>query len=151
VEVSTPTDYRKGKTKLLKLPSGHVFEIRKLTLPAMMDLMKVLNIDVPAGTPVDQVEGLMKERMEKAQFKEDVIAAVDLIIPKCVIRPKIVPSQVAGENELSIAEIDPADSLELFQSIIEFSGLEEMTKKFRGQPSGEGDRQPSTELARPTV
>jgi len=133
---TTAAEYRKGKTKLVKLLSGNVFEIRKMPVPVMAEVMSRLGLDVPQGTPIEKIEELMKQKIDEPGFKVKVIDVVTYTVPRCVIQPKI--TEEATENTLAIDDVSPDDLFELFGEIFEFTGVskaaEALRRKFRTKP-----------------
>jgi len=125
------SEYRKDKRKLVTLSSGFVFEIRKMTVPVMMEMTKLLQLEIPEGTPVDRVREVMEAKTNDPAFKENVIKAVDYVIPRCVTSPQIVNASTPSENALSLDEIAPGDLFELFAEITDFSGVGEMAQSLR--------------------
>lgn len=134
----TAEEYRKGKTKIISLPSGHVIEIRKMPVPVFAEMFETLGIEVPPGTPFERVEELMKEKMNDPKYNAQIINAILKVIPHCWVRPRI--SNDAGADNLSIDDVDPGDLFKSFSEILDFSGIsrmaEEMRQKFRDKSSG---------------
>lgn len=126
---TTAADYRKGKTKMAKLASGAVFEIRKMPIPAFSILIRILDIDAPKGTPIEKVEEMMQERMSDPEFKVKVVEAMVKVLPHCVVNPPI--RDQPAKDVLTIDDVETADIVELFGVIMDFSGIDKMAKQLR--------------------
>ncbi len=111
MEVTTVKEYIAKQRKMVELPSGFVFEIRKmspLTFTKMFELIGVRPNETKEETE-EKIQGGLQEILE-------------LVIPVCVVNPRIVLG-LAGENELSLDDLDMDDFLALLDEITEFSGL----------------------------
>jgi hypothetical protein len=126
---TTPEEYRKGKTKLVELATGHVFEIRKMPVQTFSIMFETLGIDVPPGMPIENVEKLLAEEMKDPQYKTKIVETITKILPHCIVKPKVTANP--SEGALSIDDIEPADMFALFGEIMEFSGISQMAKDLR--------------------
>ncbi len=119
MEVTTVKEYVAKQRKMVKLPSGFVFEIRKmspLTFTKMFELI---------GVRPNETE----EETEK-KVQEGLQGILELVIPVCVVRPRIVLGP-AGKDELSLDDLDMDDFLALLDEITEFSGLDKKSVEER--------------------
>ena len=128
-------EYRKAMTKVIRLPSGFHFKIRKMPPSALAKLMKVYGELPPARRDLTPEE---KERLRRTGMEKfaDIIAA---IIPDCVVEPKI-STNPKSEDELSLQDLPSDDLFALLDEITAFSGLTGPTAKaretFREKPTG---------------
>ncbi len=112
MEVTTVKEYVAKQRKKVELPSGFVFEIRKmspLTFTKMFELIGVSSVD--------------NEEETERKIQEGLQGILELVIPVCVVKPKIVIGD-AGEDELSLDDLDMDDFLALLEEITDFSGLD---------------------------
>jgi len=109
--VVSPEEYRKAKTKIVSVPSGYNFKIRKMT-PEVAD-------------------ALLKKLATKEELPPETLPElIELVLPACVIEPKIVASEGTSEA-LSVDELDPGDKIVLFMEVIDFSGLSAAAERAR--------------------
>ena len=113
MEVTEAKEYLAQQRKMVTLPSGFVFEIRKMP-PMVYARMK----DLIGVGPNDSPEGI-EEKVEKGQQE-----MMELVVPRCVVRTKIVLENPA-EDELSLDDLEIEDFLALLEEISEFSGISE--------------------------
>ena len=100
-------EYRKQLYKVVEVPSGFKFKIRKLTLTAFNELMKAAPPAKP-GEPVDF-----------SKFTEKI----PVVLLECVVEPKL--SDRPSKNRLSVHELSAVDQQVLFMEILKLSGLTE--------------------------
>ncbi len=113
METTSAKEYRARQRKTITLPSGFVFEIRKmspLVFTKMFDLIGVTGSD--------------SSEVAKKKVQEGLQKILELVIPRCVIKPKI-SLEPAGEDELSLDDLEMDDFLMLLEEITTFSGLSE--------------------------
>jgi len=122
-------EYRKGKTKIIKLKSGNVFEIRKMSVPVFADLYTELGIVLPPGTPLEKIDEIMQEKMSDPEFSIKIINAALKVVPRCIIRPPIVDKPEPGM--LTVDDISPEDLFETFETVMEFSGITRLAEAAR--------------------
>jgi hypothetical protein len=96
----------------IKLPSQHIFEIRKLTRNLLFELGDVTKDikDVKTDVPLTQDQIISFAKL------------YDKVLSVCVVQPKIVVSN-PKEGELSVEDLDVSDQTFLVTKIFEFSGL----------------------------
>lgn len=70
------------------------------------------------------VKERFKEMLSKENLAEKVLSIVDILIPACVVKPKVVAGP-AAKGELSVDELEFEDIFALFDEILSFSGLTE--------------------------
>jgi len=121
-------EYRKKMLKEVTLPSGFNVTIRKLPLSAVTKMSKLFKFKgVATNIPRDELMEHMDELIE-------------ILIPQCVVRPRIVTENPAPKGALSLQELEWSDSLAIIDEIIEFGGLSEEDAKarkfFRGKRFG---------------
>ncbi len=159
IEIGQPTsgaEYRAKRRKLITLPSGDKFLLKKPGKTALVELMKILGAQVAAENVKDLDFESMVEASKEVQLSTEQLASlIDLLFAHCVLRPKIVFEYTEEDDEIWIEEIDPIDTTYLFQEIFVWINLSPESVKdtfFRGrQPPGEGDRVSSPELGNQTV
>jgi len=130
-EVVKASDYRATQRKIVELPSGFKFEIRKMSPMIFAEVYGVTNVS----------PDMTNEAAEKL-IQENVFSMIETVIPYCVVRPKIIAGESTNEDALSIYDIDPDDIFVLLEEITNFSGLGDADsaerKKFRTEPDGPG-------------
>jgi len=129
-ELFKASEYRRRTTKIITVPSGFQFVIRKVPAKTLMKLMSLYE-----GKPNTD------EAMRK--ILPDVLK---VLLPDCVAHPKVVLENPQG-NEILLDEIEARDAIELVTQITNFSGLTGPMalerETFRQEPTGTS--------ARPTV
>jgi len=135
---TTPEEYRKGKTKIVRVTSNAVFEIRKMSIPTMSEVLSLLGTTIQEGTPIDQVEAEVKRQVNDPKMRTKFIEAAIYVVPRCVVRPPIV--EKADGSSLTVDDLSPGDLFDLFGEVMDLSGLTQATrslrKKFREQSVG---------------
>mgnify|MGYP000120728850 CR=1 FL=1 len=112
-------EYRKQLYKVVEVPSGFKFKIRKLT-------MRAFKIVMEAAPPKKPGESISFEDIDFGEFAE----AVPKVLLECVVEPKL--AEKPSKNRLSVYELDAVDQQVLFMEIIKLSGLtEENLEKLR--------------------
>jgi hypothetical protein len=118
-EVSSGSDYRKGKRQVVQLPSGHKFLIKK---PSGKTLTKLLNIFEGEITEADLGEEHVKQLL-KSMSPQQIVAFIEDIMASCVLRPKIVSYDTEKDNEVWVEDIDVEDYVKLFEAVMKFSQM----------------------------
>ena len=139
MQPTSATEYKKGKTKLLKLKTGNVFRIRKMPARVYADLIEMLGLEIRQGIPREQVEAMLKEKTQAEGYNVKSIRAMVKIVPQCILEPKMTFEPSNDPDTLWVDDIEPQDLFELFKEIVEFSGIQEMgaeNDKFREQSDG---------------
>jgi len=136
VKIATAKEYRKAMTKVIRLPSGFHFRIRKMPPQAMAKLMDVYGEVLPRG----RRELTPEEREQLREIGRRKFAEIlKVVIPSSVVEPKIV-EKVTTEDELSLDDLSSDDLFALLDEITAFSGLTaeaaEERKTFRKESSG---------------
>ena len=133
MKVTKGSAYRKGKTKLVELPSviegteeeHPVFKIRKPTPGTAVKLYRALGLELPTTA---ESEAEAYEQLEESSIKVDkellmanIDVILDILLTDCVIDPKIVLEATDDPEDIPVYEIPDEDSLELFKAIWDFS------------------------------
>ncbi|RLG45123.1 MAG: hypothetical protein DRN81_02665 [Thermoproteota archaeon] len=127
VEVTTAKEYREKMTKIVTLPSGFNFRIRKMPPLALAKLMSIYDEALPAtGRELTPEEEEKMKEIGKRRFAE----IIKVVIPDCIVEPK-VSLNPSSEDELSLDDLAADDIFKLLDEIMEFSGLGEAAKKAR--------------------
>ena len=105
-------EYRKRLYKVVEVPSGFKFKIRKLTMKAFSELVKVAPPAKP-GEPVD----LAKEDLDT------FIEVAHKVLLECVVEPKL--AERPKKDVLSVYELSAEDQQFLLFEILKLSGLAE--------------------------
>lgn len=119
-EVTSAKAYRERQRKIVTLPSGFVFEIKKMSPLTFTKMFELIGV----GTDVTG------ERAEE-MVKEKLYDVLKLIIPECVVNPKIVLESTDDEDALALEDLEMDDFFALLNEISEFSGLGEESIKDR--------------------
>lgn len=126
-KVTSASEYRKKSRMLVELPSGAVFEIRKLSPLVYGEALEQVGISPAEGA--EQVDAVVRK---------NIFSLMKLIVPKCVISPKISVSP-SSDDELDYEDIELADLTRLMDEIYKFSGLtveaEQEREEFREEPA----------------
>jgi len=119
VKIATAKEYRKAMTKVIRLPSGFYFRIRKMSPQAMAQLMDIYGEVLPRG----RRELTPEEREKIREIGHEKFAEIlKIVIPSCVVEPKIVEN-ATSEDELSLDDLSSDDLFALLDEITAFSGL----------------------------
>jgi len=108
-KVTDANEYRRKVRKIIELPSGAVFEIRKLSPLRMAEVIDI-------GDGVDQVK-------IANSIRDNLVTLMRVVIPSCVVRPKIVLYDTDKKGELSFDDLEPDDLYALLDQVYEHSGL----------------------------
>jgi len=118
-EIAKAGEYRKTQSKVIRLPSGFYFKIRKMSPLAMAKLMDVYGDTLPPGRREPTPEETEKMRdIGRKKFAEILKA----VLPECIVEPKVSLTP-ASESELSLDDIASDDVFALLDEITTFSGL----------------------------
>jgi len=127
-KTTSPAEYRKKSRKIVELPSGAVFEIRKLS--PLVYGAALEKMGVKADTSPDSAESVVRE---------NIFELMKTVVPKCVMSPKVAVDPVS-EDELDYEDIELADLTMLLDEIYKFSGLsvqaQEEREEFREVQTG---------------
>lgn len=135
--VSSGSEYRKGKRQVVTLPSGFKFLIKK---PSGKNLTKLLNVF--EGELTDMSQEHIKELL-KNMGTEQITEFIDTIMTNCVLRPKIVDHETDNDNEVWIEDIDAEDYVKIFEAVMKFSGVTEGGLDEASFPGKGNDRTPN--------
>jgi len=128
LEVTSADEYRARQRKIVTLPSGFVFEIRKMSPLTFAEMFELV------GASPNDPQGVAEEKV-----RENVYEILKLVIPKCVVSPKI-SLEATDEDVLALEDLDMDDFFALLDEISTFSGLgaEDMEERqsFRDQSAG---------------
>ena len=99
---------------MVTLPSGYVFEIRKMSPLTFSELFNVIGVEANAS-----------EEVAAERVRENLVEVIKVVIPKCVVKPKIALEASDDEDVLSLEDLDMDDFTVLFEEISAFSGIGE--------------------------
>jgi len=119
LSIVKPSEYRAAQTKIVTVPSGFNFKIRKMTPETAQKLLRKL---APESGEITEAEITAKI--------QDLPELIRIVVPACVVEPKIVQGK-SSSDALSLDELDPGDQLWLMMEAISFSGLEKAARKAR--------------------
>lgn len=151
LEYTTAEEYLAGKVKKVALPSTTasgkhpVFIIRKIPPKTALELTSLL--ELPEDADLENIN----EALSMANVKEKLPKLIDIIIPACVVKPKIKKEKKHEEciKCLSIDDLEIEDLVALFEEILEFNGLTakgiKERQKFRKESSSSIGRSSSSE------
>lgn len=144
---TTAKQYLSNKRKDIELPSvlpdgSHpVFTIRKVPVNTAMKIMQVLEVDIEEDELVlEKLAEELSNRFKGYEAADKIAEVLDIVLPVCVVNPKIVltEDELTGD-ELLLEDIDAEDQMFLYQAINNFGGIGEQKveeiKKFREEPS----------------
>ena len=118
VKIATAEEYKSKQTKVIRLPSGFHFRIRKMSPTTMAKLMNVYGDALPpARRELTPEETAKMQEIGRKKFAE----ILEAVVPKCVVEPKI--SANPGKNELALDDLSSDDIFALLDEITTFSGL----------------------------
>jgi len=126
----TAEEYRKSRTKTVKLSSGFSWVIQKIPVDVMSEFLEVIGIKMKPGMSMKAIEKHLDELAESPEFKKRLFESMQIVIPGGAVNPKIVRSGKAPDGALTIDEIAAVDQFELFMEIVRFQSLPEKAKKF---------------------
>lgn len=111
-KIATASEYRKKQRKLVELPSGFIFEIRKLSPIAYGEVLDKMGIK-PTQANSEEAENIIRDRM---------LDVMKLVLPEGVVSPKIA-IESDDEDVLLFSDLDLNDVTVLLEEIYDFSGL----------------------------
>jgi len=114
LETTSASEYRAGQRRMVTLPSGYVFEIRKMSPLTFSELFNVIGVEANAS-----------EEVAAERVRENLVEVIKVVIPKCVVKPKIALEASDDEDVLSLEDLDMDDFTVLFEEISAFSGIGE--------------------------
>lgn len=138
-------EYRAKRRKLITLPSGDRFLLKKPGKTALVELMDIFGTQIGASelTELDY-ETVMADAEKEKLSSEQLARLIDVLFINCVLEPKIVFELTDNDDEVWIEEIDPIDTIDLLKQLFEWIDLSpERIKEtfFRSrQSSREGNR-----------
>jgi hypothetical protein len=122
---------RRRARKLLQLPSGAAFEIKKI------DILACTRIFKKKKSLLDEIAKEQDEFKLAELLRSPEVSA---LLSESVSSPILVSGEATNENELSIRDIEGIDLIALFNEIIVFNDLDAYTasrlKFFREKPTG---------------
>lgn len=128
-KITSPKEYLKGQRKRITLPSGALFEIRKLSPVAFGEILKIMGPET--ARDMDDV------------IRDKIVDIMKVIVPRCVVKPKITLEDTGDEDKLSLEDLEMQDVFALLDEVYAFSGLTtedvEERKSFREEPAGPED------------
>ena len=129
MEITSAKKYREGKTKVVTLPSGDVFMIKKpggRTMAKVSQLFEI-NIDLQDNPSKEEIA----KELAGLHLQDNLVEIMDLLIPGCVVEPKVSLVETHDEHTLFIDDIEYNDLYALLDEIMAFSGLSEQSMKER--------------------
>jgi len=130
---TTPEEYRRGKTKNFRVPSGAVFKIRKMTMGTVASFFETLGLSLPSSGKTEEVRQALESKLKEPEAASKIINAIHVLLPDCIVEPKVTVK--SGADSLSVDEIEPQDQFALFAEIMDFGGWSEEViearRKFR--------------------
>ena len=108
-KITSPKEYLKGQRKKITLPSGAVFEIRKLSPIAFGEILKITGPET--ARDMDDV------------IRDKIVDIMKIIVPRCVVKPKITLEETDDEDSLSLEDLEMQDVFALLDEVYAFSGL----------------------------
>ena len=142
LEYTTAEEYLAGKIKKVTLPSvtatgkHPIFVIRKIPPKAALELAGLL--ELPEDADLENIN----EALSTINVREKLPELIDIVIPACVVKPKIKKEKKNEECPkcLCIDDLEIEDLVALFEEILEFNGLTakgiKKRQKFRRESSG---------------
>lgn len=121
MKITSAKKYRKGKTKVIKLPSGSVFKIKKPAGRVMASLLNLFDVKISVNEDLSKEE--ISQELEGLEFQDKLVNIMDLLIPSCVVDPKISLVETDDEDLLFIDDIEYSDLYSLIDEIMAFSGI----------------------------
>jgi len=99
------------------------------------------NFDKFQGLPSesDVIDGENMSQDQAAKLQKSIYPMMKAIIPKCIVSPTVVIGDAVGEDELSVDDIPFNSVVEIFNKIVEITGLDSLgdanRKKLQTQQS----------------
>lgn len=155
-QVTSGAEYRAKRRKVITLPSGDKFLLKKPGKTALVELMDIFGTQIGTDelTELDY-ESMMADAEKEKLSSEQLARLIDVLFVHCILKPKIVFELTDDDNEVWIEEIDPIDTIDLLKQLFEWIDLSpERIKEtfFRSrQSSGEGDRVGGGDVGHTTV
>jgi len=126
MSITSAQEYKARRQKVVRLPSGALFKIRKISPKVLGQLFSALNVQ--PGNP---------EQLQQS-FIDKLPLVIDILFPSCIVEPRVEVNP-SDPNVLSVDDIDPNDAFFLINAIMEFSGLTEeamrQKRNFRQEPA----------------
>ena len=134
--VTTPKEYLAGKYREVVLPSTlpngehPVFLIRKPPTRVLIEVLSLLDVNLTPETKPEELEKNFTERIVNTDIKEKLPKLLELLIPACVVEPKISldPNE---EDAIYIDDLDFEDQFKLLDEIWNFAGLSKKAEEQR--------------------
>ena len=134
--VTSPQEYLSGKRREVTLPSTlpngehPVFIIRKPPTKVMIRLLSLLEVSLDVNRNPELLEKDINEAMNTPQAAEKIVRFLDLLLPACVVEPKITndPNETDG---IYIDDVDMEDQLALLEAILDLAGLSKKAEEER--------------------
>ena len=108
-KITSPKEYLKGQRKQITLPSGAVFEIRKLSPIAFGEVLKIMGPET--ARDMDDI------------VRDKIVDIMKVIVPRCVVKPKITLEETDDKDKLSLEDLEMQDVFALLDEVYAFSGL----------------------------
>jgi len=117
IKVATAQEYKKGKNEYFKLPSGHIFKLRVLSVRDVEQVLRDLGIAAEPGLSAEEVS----KEMKKASI--GLAEMIEKLVIRIVAEPKIVPVGVNDPDALTIDDLEAQDSYALFDKAMSVLGI----------------------------
>lgn len=147
-KTTSASEYRDSKRKEVELPSvlpdgSHpIFIIGKPGPRVAMKILDVLNIggEEPEELGPEEATERVKESLKGVDVRLRAIEMIDILIPGCLVSPRVTLEHTNDVNLLHIDDIEISDQFFLLDAIMEFSGLTQEKAEDRKFPSKQSTR-----------
>jgi len=121
MSVTSVEEYRKRIYKIVELPSGAKFKIRKMSPSLVNEVLSILGIKLSPSLSPEEARKEFEQKMSDKDFPKFLAEVAPLVVSNCVVEPKI--SLNPSEDALSFDELEPMDVFNLLTQILDFTGL----------------------------
>jgi len=134
VKLTTGAEYRASRQRVITLGSGLAFKIKKPSRDAYSKILELLQrssgmtglsdarlAEIAAGGEA-ALTNLTEDEQKALKNVEldDMMVLADLLIEQCFVAPKVVRGPATNDADLSLDDLDFADTIELFGLLIEW-------------------------------
>jgi hypothetical protein len=90
------------------------------------------NFDKFQGLPQGEIDESKLTSDQAAKLQTSIYPMMKAIIPKCIVEPKVVAGDdIAGEEELHVDDVPFQSVVEIFNKIVEITGLDKVGDEAR--------------------
>lgn len=90
------------------------------------------NFDKFQGLPQGEIDESNISKEQATKLQHSIYPMMKAIIPKCIVAPKVVAGDdIAGEEELHVDDVPFQSVVEIFNKIVEITGLDKMGDEAR--------------------